>query len=76
MDVIALFSYGIPECVATLGTALTQDQARMMKRYTDHVYISYDGDAAGQKATLRALGILSQEGIRNAGCGYPGWAGS
>lgn len=63
MDVIALFSYGIPECVATLGTALTQDQARLIKRYTNHVYISYDGDGAGQKATLRALGILTQEGI-------------
>lgn len=63
MDVIALFSYGIPECVATLGTALTQDQARIIKRYTSHVYISYDGDGAGQKATLRALDILDKEGI-------------
>ncbi|WP_066683857.1 DNA primase [Christensenella intestinihominis] len=72
MDVIALFSYGIPECVATLGTALTQDQARLIKRYTDHVYISYDGDAAGQKATLRALGILAQEGIETRVVIIPG----
>lgn len=72
MDVIALFSYGIPECVATLGTALTQDQARLIKRYTNHVYISYDGDAAGQKATLRALGILAQEGIETRVVIIPG----
>ncbi len=72
MDVIALFSYGIPECVATLGTALTQDQARLIKRYTNHVYISYDGDEAGKKATLRALGILDQEGIETRVISIPG----
>lgn len=72
MDVIALFSYGIPECVATLGTALTQDQARILKRYTNHVYISYDGDAAGKKATLRALDILEKEGIETRVVNIPG----
>lgn len=72
MDVIALFSYGIPECVATLGTALTQDQARLLKRYTNHVYISYDGDEAGKKATLRALGILDKEGIETRVVSIPG----
>ncbi len=72
MDVIALFSYGIPECVATLGTALTQDQARILKRYTNHVYISYDGDGAGKKATLRALDILDKEGIETRVVSIPG----
>ena len=72
MDVIALSTYGIPECVATLGTALTQDQARLIKRYTDHVYVSYDGDEAGKKATLRALGILAQEGIETRVISIPG----
>ena len=43
--------------------ALTQDQARLLKRYVNNVYVSYDGDEAGKKATLRALDILAQEGI-------------
>ncbi|MEG0701966.1 MAG: DNA primase [Christensenella sp.] len=72
MDVIALFSHGIPECVATLGTALTQNQARLVKRYTNHVYISYDGDEAGKKATLRAIDILEQEGIETRVISIPG----
>ncbi|MEG2203158.1 MAG: DNA primase [Christensenellaceae bacterium] len=63
MDVIALYLYGLPNCVATLGTALTQDQARLIKRYVNHVYISYDGDEAGKKATLRAIDILEKENI-------------
>ncbi len=63
MDVIALHLHGLPECVATLGTALTPDQARIIKRYTSRVYLSYDGDDAGQKATLRALDICAREGL-------------
>lgn len=46
-----------------MGTALTKDQARLIKRYTDNVLISYDGDFAGQKASVRGLEILKDEGL-------------
>ncbi len=62
-DVIGLFEAGITNAVASLGTALTVQQARLLKRYTQLVYIAYDGDAAGQNATIRGLDILSHEGI-------------
>ncbi len=55
MDVIALTQAGVPGVCATLGTALTIEQARMLKRYAPEIWVSYDGDAAGQKAILRAL---------------------
>lgn len=61
MDVIAMHMNGFTQAVATLGTALTQDHARLMKRYADEVIICYDSDFAGQKATLRSLDVL--EGI-------------
>lgn len=63
LDVVSLFQAGIQNVVASMGTALTKDQARIIKRYTDKVYISYDGDSAGQNATLRGLDILSEEGL-------------
>lgn len=63
LDVISLSQAGIQNVVASMGTALTKDQARIIKRYTDKVYISYDGDSAGQNATLRGLDILSEEGL-------------
>jgi len=59
MDAIALNMYGVKNVVATLGTALTAEQARLIKRYVPNVVVSYDGDEAGQKATLRALDILA-----------------
>lgn len=62
MDLIALHQYGITNTVASLGTALTVNQARLLKRYVNKVIISYDADLAGQTATLRGLEIL-----RNAG---------
>lgn len=58
MDVIALHTYGFTNAVATLGTALTVDHGRLMRRYADEVIICYDSDVAGQKATLRSLDIL------------------
>ncbi len=64
MDVIALSKAGFKNAVATLGTALTPEQAILMKRYADDVVICYDADEAGQKATARAIGLL-----RNAGLG-------
>ena len=63
MDTISLYQAGFKNVVASMGTSLTQDQARILKRYTDSVLISYDGDAAGQKANMRGLEILRNEGL-------------
>lgn len=63
MDVISMFAAGLENAVASLGTAMTQQQARLIKRYADKVYLCYDGDNAGQAATLRGLDILSSEGV-------------
>lgn len=63
MDVIALHAAGFENAVATLGTALTQEQARLMKRYADTVILSYDSDRAGRMAAERALGIFSEVGM-------------
>jgi len=62
-DVIGLYEAGVTNAVASLGTALTQQQARLLKRYVSTVYIAYDGDAAGQNATIRGLDILTAEGL-------------
>ncbi len=64
MDVVALAARGIGNSVASLGTALTPEQARLIKRYTNRVYLCYDGDQAGIKAALRAIDILQKEGLR------------
>lgn len=58
MDLIALFSAGIKNTVANLGTAFTEDHARLIKRYTKNVILLFDGDEAGQRAADRAVGIL------------------
>lgn len=63
MDTISLYQAGFKNVVASMGTSLTQDQARLIKRYTNNVLISYDGDAAGQHANLRGLEILKNEGL-------------
>ncbi|MGN0452209.1 MAG: DNA primase [Ruminococcus sp.] len=63
MDVISLNQAGFKNAVATLGTALTPEQALLMKRYADEVVICYDADEAGQKATSRAIGILRNAGL-------------
>ena len=63
MDVIALNQAGFPQAVATLGTALTEEQALLMKRYCEEVVICYDADEAGQKATARAIEILRRVGL-------------
>ncbi|MBR2325403.1 MAG: DNA primase [Clostridia bacterium] len=63
MDVIALHAAGFTNAVATLGTAITSDQARLMSRYTKRVIITYDADEAGQKAAVRAMGMLSEVGL-------------
>ncbi len=63
MDVITLHSAGFGMAVATLGTAITPEQARLMKKYVDRVIISYDSDEAGQKAANRAIVLLEEAGI-------------
>ena len=63
MDVIALHAAGFENAVATLGTALTQEQARMMNKYTKKVVLLYDSDEAGQRATDRAIKILGEVGM-------------
>lgn len=63
MDVIALYQAGFTNAVATLGTALTAEQARIMSRYAKEVVICYDSDEAGQKAASRAIDLLRQTGV-------------
>ena len=63
MDVVSLTQFGVEGVCATLGTALTNEQARLLHRFAPQVYLGYDGDAAGQHAILRGLDILEQEGV-------------
>ena len=63
MDTISLYQAGFKNVVASMGTSLTQDQARLLKRYTSNVLISYDGDSAGQNANMRGLDILKSNGL-------------
>lgn len=63
MDVVSLHKAGFVNAVASMGTALTQEQAKLIKRFVDKVYICYDGDTAGKKATLRGLDILKSNGL-------------
>lgn len=72
MDVIALVQAGVSGVCATLGTALTLEQARLLKRYAPEIWVSYDGDAAGQHAILRALDIFEEEGVPARVLDFPG----
>lgn len=63
MDVIAMHAAGVTNAVATLGTAITPEQARLISHYTQKVILSYDSDEAGQKATARALSLFDQVGM-------------
>ncbi|MBE6931199.1 MAG: DNA primase, partial [Ruminococcaceae bacterium] len=63
MDVIALHQAGFSNTVASLGTALTADQARLIRRHAESVTIAYDADGAGQKATARAIEVLKPAGL-------------
>ncbi|MBE7085201.1 MAG: DNA primase [Clostridiales bacterium] len=63
MDTISLYQAGFENVVASMGTSLTTEQARLVKRYSDNVLISYDGDFAGQNADLRGLEILKDEAL-------------
>ena len=63
MDTISLYQAGFENVVASMGTSLTVEQARLIKRYAENVLISYDGDFAGQNADLRGLEILKNEAL-------------
>ena len=63
MDVIALHAAGFSNAIATLGTAITSEQARVLSRYTKRIIISYDADEAGQKAAKRAMQLLGEVGL-------------
>jgi len=63
LDVIASFQSGIKEAVCSMGTALTEDQAHLIKKYTDHAVICYDGDDAGFEATSKAIQLLQNASL-------------
>ena len=63
MDVIALHQAGVTEAAASLGTALTPDQVAIFAREVEEVFVAYDGDAAGQAATMRGLWLLAASGM-------------
>ena len=63
IDVVTMHQYGFDNAVASLGTSLTDEQATLISRYADQVILLYDGDAAGQKATKRAIPILEKAEI-------------
>lgn len=64
MDVVALAASGIQHAVATLGTALTVEQARLLRRYTDHALLLFDSDEAGLRATFRGADVLLAAGVQ------------
>lgn len=64
MDVLALHQAGFDNAIASLGTALTEKQANIIKKYTDNVVIAYDSDEAGRRATNRAIEILRKEDVK------------
>lgn len=72
MDVVALSQFGIEGVAATLGTALTPEQARLLHRFAPEVHIAYDGDRAGQKAILRGLEVLEAENVPVKVLDFPG----
>ena len=66
MDVVGLRAVGVDNVVASLGTALTKEQTRLIKKYTNRVYLCYDGDGAGIHASLRAIDLLQAEGLKTS----------
>lgn len=64
MDVVSLYQSGVKNVAASLGTALTENQARLIKRFTKNVTLSYDSDSAGVAAAVRGSGILHDEGLK------------
>ena len=64
MDVVSMHQAGFTNAVATLGTALTEEQCRLIAQYTGEVLLSYDSDGPGQAATQRAIGLLEAAGVK------------
>lgn len=64
MDVISLYQAGVHNAIASLGTALTENQARLIKRYTNNVILSYDADQAGRKAAMRGIDVLGAQNCK------------
>lgn len=63
LDVLSMHQLGVKNVVASCGTSLTEEQVRLIKRFTDNVTVIYDGDSAGIHATLRAINLILQEGM-------------
>ena len=64
MDVLSLHQNGVTNAVACLGTALTSDQARLLKKYAGEIVLCYDSDVAGKQATERAIAVLTEVGVK------------
>lgn len=64
LDVISMHQIGFDCCVASLGTALTTEQAKLLKRYATQVILAYDGDSAGAKAIVKGNDVLEEEGLQ------------
>ncbi len=71
LDMITLYQAGIKNVVASLGTALTSDQIRFLKKYVEEAIIIFDGDQAGQIASLRGLDIVLEEGLKAKAVALP-----
>ena len=63
MDVVTPHSYGVSNVVASLGTALTENQGKLLRQYAEEVVLSYDSDAAGQNAIMRGIDVLQSLGV-------------
>ena len=63
LDVLSMHQAGILNCVASSGTSLTEEQIRIIKRFTENITIVYDGDSAGLHAAIRAIGLILKEGL-------------
>ncbi len=74
MDVLICHQFGIRNAVASLGTALTSDQARLLQRYSIDCKLAYDGDDAGRQAAIRAFGILAEAGMKVEALQFPAGA--
>jgi len=72
MDVLALHDHGIPEAVATLGTALTDAHVRRLKGYAPEAVVIFDADEAGKKAALKSLPLFMNEGLKGKAVVLPG----
>ncbi len=72
MDVIALSQFGVQGVAATLGTALTPEQGRLLSRFAPEIHLCYDGDSAGQNAILRGLEVLESQQIKTRVLFIPG----